>query len=180
MSGKGADPAAPLDLAALIGRWRGPLVGLLAARGLPWPRAEELAQDTFAEAWLGRERFAGELDDERAVGAWLAGIARNLHRAEARESRRSARIAAVEASSAPASNADPAASLDTDAESARVHAAIDALPQREREVVRAFYLEETSTARVAALLETSERAVEGLLRRARGHLRAALGRPSAG
>ena len=49
------------------------------------------------------------------------------------------------------------------------------VPSRQRIVVQAFYLEETSTARVAALLETSERAVEGLLRRARARLQERLG-----
>ena len=159
------------DLEHLVARWRGPLVGLLAARGLPWGQAEELAQDVFAEAWMGRGRFQGDAGDERAMGAWLAGIARNLHRTETRRPQPASTDAAVEPQAA---GPTPQERLDAGDEAARVHAAIDALPDREREVVRAFYLEETSAARVAALLETSERAVEGLLRRARERLRTAL------
>ncbi len=164
-----------MNLGHLIDAWRGPLAGLLAARGANWADAEELAQDVFAEAWLGRDRFRGDLSDERAVGAWLAGIARHLHSARSRQ-RKTVQL--------PAGNADELVQpvpegLDLD-EARRVRDAIANLPDREREVVQAFYLEGTSTARVAALLETSERAVEGLLRRARARLGEALARPARG
>lgn len=57
--------------------------------------------------------------------------------------------------------------------------AIEELPERQRIVVQAFSLEETSTERVAALLGVSSRAVEGLLRRARTQLAADLRRAEA-
>ena len=158
------------DLDALIDRWRGPLVGLLAARGASWSEASELAQDAFAEAWLHGDRFRGDVNDERAVGAWLAGIARNLHRAAMRNASAPISPKPLESASEPTQRPD-------DPDDEQLHAlrtAIGELPDREREVIQAFYLEETSTARVAALLETTERAVEGLLRRARQRLKAAL------
>ena len=160
-----------LDLDSLIDAWRGPLVGLLAARGASWSEANELAQDVFAEAWLGRGRFRGDPGDERAVGRWLAGIAVNLLRAaRRRRAKREPRLgdAGRDGGSAPMveSAEDPGAERLR-----RLREAIEELPERERAVVQAFYLEETSTARVAALLGTSERAVEGLLRRARERLR---------
>lgn len=49
-----------------------------------------------------------------------------------------------------------------------VHAAIARLPASEREVIIAFYLEQTPSAHVAALLGLSERVVEGRLRRLAG------------
>lgn len=159
------------DLDALIDTWRGPLVGLLAARGASRDEAIELAQDAFAEAWLGRERFRGDPGDERAVGRWLSGIAVNLLRAT---NRRRGRLrphledAGVDGTEAPhvEETDDPGAERLR-----RLREAIVGLPERERAVVQAFYLEETSVARVAALLSLSERAVEGLLFRARERLR---------
>ena len=80
-------------------RWveafRGPLVGLLASWGPDWRTAEELAQDTFAEAWFGRARFRGDADDLGAVGAWLRGIAFHLHSAARRREIR-ARVQPIE------------------------------------------------------------------------------------
>ena len=140
--------------------WRGPLVALLRARGLDPGAATELTQDVFAEAWLSRRRYRGSWDDERAVGRWLGGIARNLHRAALRRPR-----PAPLATDPVDERAGP-----HEAEAVRVRAAIDRLPRIEREIVRMFYLEETSTRRVAALLDLSERAVEGRLRRARERL----------
>jgi RNA polymerase sigma-70 factor (ECF subfamily) len=149
------------DLERVIDAWRGPLVGLLRARGLGARAAIELAEDVFAEAWLGRERFRGDPEDEGAVGAWLAGIARNLHRAALRRRRFEVLADAAEEREPPENDVPNRTA---------VRAAIDRLPDGEREVVRMFYLEETSTRRVAALLSLSERAVEGRLRRARQRL----------
>jgi len=163
--------SAALDLDLLIDRWRGPLVGLLAARGASWAQAEELAQDVFAEAWIHIERFRGDFEDERAFGAWLAGIARNLHRTEVRKASATEPLEDVPCES---DEAEPHETLLVEDEADAVRSAIEALPEREREAVQAFYLEETPTARVAGLLETSERAVEGLLRRARARLKQAL------
>jgi len=165
-----------LDLDRLVERWRGPLVGILSARGLGWTEAEELAQDVFAEAWLVRERFAAAPEDERRLGAWLAGIARNLHRAHARRFRPAPTL---DETDDPPLEADPGERLEADERDARVRRAIADLPEREREVVRAFYLEETSLARVAALLEITERAAEGLLHRARRRLERTLAREEA-
>lgn len=160
-----------LDLDSLIDAWRGPLIGLLGARGASRGEAIELAQDVFAEAWLGRARFAGDPGDERAVGRWLSGIAVNLLRSANRRRRKQESCledAGADGESAPAAESaeDPGAERLR-----RLREAITALPERERVVVQAFYQEETSTARVAILLGTSKRAVEGLLRRARERLR---------
>ncbi|MEO0651036.1 MAG: sigma-70 family RNA polymerase sigma factor [Planctomycetota bacterium] len=149
------------ELVDLIDRFRGPLVGLLRSRGAADPPA--LAQDVFAEAWMGRARFRGDWSDDAAVGPWLAGIARNLARSESRRSAREpmpldmhADLVAPE----PASRDDGAA----------IRVAIDALEPELREIVLMHYIEQTPQARVAALLGISERAVEGRLYRARQKL----------
>ena len=152
------------DLDRLIERWRGPLVGLLGARGADRGQAIEIAQEVFAEAWMSRDRFRGDLEDERAVGAWLAGIARNLHRVATRS--RGPRLVEVTEQTLPAG-----AEVQPEDNAARLREAVQALPDPEREVVQAFYLEQTSVRLVAGLLGVSERAVEGRLRRARQRLR---------
>lgn len=158
-----------LDLDHLIDRWRGPIVGLLSARGSSWDEAEELAQDVFAQAWMARARFRGDVNDARSVGAWLAGIARNLHRDRRRP--RPARVVSIDAT--PHEGADGFATEDEAAteEAALVLAAVERLPDAEREAVQAFYLETSTTGEVAGLLGITERAVEGLLYRARKRLR---------
>lgn len=161
--------SADWDLEQLVERWRGPLVGLLRAGGLGAGHATELAQEVFAEAWMGRERFEGDSKDERAVGAWLRGIARNLARAGRRERARHAAADALTELADEASES-PGEALDASESADRVRDAIDRLPTAERIVVRAFYLEETDTRTLAALLGRSERAVEGVLYRARCRL----------
>jgi RNA polymerase sigma-70 factor (ECF subfamily) len=149
-----------MDLERLLDTWRGPLIGLLAAWGLSWPRAREVAADVFAEAWLARERFTGDPSDERRVGAWLRGIARNLFRAAERERRRgpgdeSAAIAQATALDEP------------DERLLALREAMDALEPELRDALVVRYVEESPLAVVAALLGISERAAEGRLYRGR-------------
>ncbi len=156
------------DLDALMDAWRGPLIGLAVSWGVRHDDAIELAQDAFAEAWIARTTFRGDVSDTHSVGAWLAGIARNLHRTALRKLRPE-ELAPGVAESQPAPEPSP--------EQQRIlhlNAIIQALPDRERAVVQAFYFEETSTAHVAALLNLAPRAVEGLLRRARARLKSSL------
>lgn len=159
-----------LDLAALVERWRGPLIGFLLAQGLDRRTAVEVAQDAFAEAWLGIERFRGDPGSDRDMGAWLRGIARNRARM-ARRARRALPLEEVASTEVPA-EPPPAEEHPL---AAAVRAEVERLPEREREAVLATYFEAASAAVVAGLLGTSVRAVEGLLRRARGRLAARLG-----
>ncbi len=157
-----------LDLDVLMDSWRGPLIGLAISWGVRHGDAIELAQDTFAEAWVGRSSFRGDASDTRSVGGWLAGIARNLHRVSVRKLR-------PEELAPGAADSQPAPEPSPEQERARhLIAVILSLPDREREVVQAFYFGETSTVHVAALLDLTPRAVEGLLRRARERLRSSL------
>jgi RNA polymerase sigma factor (sigma-70 family) len=162
----------PLDpeLGALIARWRGALVGMLRAWGSV--EAVDLAQDVFAEAWLGRERFDGDWTDDARVGPWLRGIARNLNAAAARE--RGRRPALVEV--AIDRLADPKTEHDSaDDRGAGVRAAIARLPEKLGMPIWMHYLERTPVRRVAALLGVPEKTVEGRLYRARRELARMLG-----
>lgn len=149
-----------------IEAFRGPLIGLLASWGADWRAAEELAQDTFAEAWLGRARFEGDPDDLGAAGAWLRGIAFHLHQAGVRKRARLLAVPLEDEHEQEPSERDPRHEL--------LERALAELPAPQQTVLRMHYLEQTSAREVAALLSLSPKAVEGRLYQARKALRAAV------
>lgn len=157
-----------MDLERLIDDWRGPLIGLLASWGLDWDAAREVAQDVFAEAYLGRERFRGSFRERDKVGPWLVGIARNLRRERARSDARRAAIdlAGVE----PAQ--EPTTPVHEDDERSRlVRAAVEQLSEEHRQAIYVCYFEERPVRQAAALIGVSEKTIEGRLYRARMELR---------
>ena len=77
-----------MDLTQLIELYRGPLIGLIASWGAPWVDAKEIAQDSFAEAYLKRESCRGDWKQPEVFGAWLRGVARNRYRNWARSRKR--------------------------------------------------------------------------------------------
>jgi len=150
------------DLERWIAAFRGPLIGLLASWGADWRAAEELAQDAFAEAWVGRERFVGRSEDTSAVGAWLRGIAWNLHCAAQRAGERRAH---------PLDPSESAPEIEADERRALLASAFVELDAPHQAILRMHYLEETGTREVAALLGLTPKAVEGRLYQARKALR---------
>ena len=93
-----------MELTAFIDTYRGPLIGLIASWGAPWADAADIAQDSFAEAWINREACLGDWNDPEFLGRWLRGVALNQYRNWARnQRRRQARTMTL----APASQASP-------------------------------------------------------------------------
>ena len=161
-----------MDVEALVERWRGPLVGLVASWGAPFGDAAELAQDALAEAFLARERFQGDPGDPEACGPWLRGIAWRRFLAWGRQRER-ARARPLEGADPPAPSADEPEQLRA------LRAAIERLPAELATAVRMRYLDEARVRDVAALLGVTEKTVEGRLFRARRELRRLLDEPSA-
>lgn len=160
---------APETLDRWIAAFRGPLVGLFASWGADWGAAEELAQDVFAEAWLGRARFAGDPESLEAAGAWLRGIAFRLQSAASNR--------AVRRRTAPLDVHDPSAPIEShDERHASLVRAFAKLSAPHQAVLRMHYLEETSAREVAALLGLTPKAVEDRLYQARKALRALIER----
>ena len=169
-------PHMPEALASELERWiawfRGPLVGLLASWGHDWRQAEEVAQDTFAEAWVGRARFRGDPSEVEVVGAWLRGIAFHLHRAQMRRRElRKTEPLDEQALTAPIAEGDE--------QRMELKAAFAELSAAHQTVLRMHYLEETSAREVAALLGLTTKAVEDRLYQARRALRERLERKGA-
>ena len=159
-----------MDLTDAIDRFRGPLVGLIASWGAAPIDATEIAQDSFADAYLNREACRGDWEDPEAFGRWLRGVARNNYRNWRRSRmRRERRIV----------SADPTILEETigegqqaeDQRIVRLRTSIERLPKKQRQVVMMHYLEATSVKEVAALLSVSAKTVEGRLYQARRALK---------
>lgn len=163
-------------------RWveafRGPLVGFAASRVPDWGAASEVAQDTFAEAWLGRDRFRGDPADLDAAGAWLRGIAVRLAAARARGDGGPG-LAGLQPMGPRLTGAQPEAPLEAlpspvqelDPRMEAMASAFVELSDEHREVLRMHYLERTRSKEVAALLGITAKALERRLYRARADLR---------
>ena len=137
--------------------------------------AEEVTQEVFARALAHMVRYDPARGD---FGQWLGGISRNAIRDLARRSRAPGAALASDPSPVLASlpgRGDPAAEAAArDGEEALLRALSD-LPVRYREVLRWKYLDGLSVRDIAGRTRSTEKAVEGVLGRARAALREGLG-----
>ncbi len=166
--------AAPSPLDPELERWiaafRGPLVGLLASWGADWAVAEELAMDTFAEAWLARDRFRPAGTAIEAIGPWLRGIAFHLLQAERRRAQRRPQSLADREPVAPSADAGTAERCEL------LRTAFAQIQPEQQQILRMHYLETTTARAIAALLGTTQKAIERRLAAARQALRAVAAR----
>src|SRR5262249_55987784 len=129
-------------------------------------RSEDLAQETFLEAW----RDLGALREPASLRAWLCGIARNrTHSALRRDDREPLResdpieAAAQERTPEPA----PRDKAISDEEQALLWRALQRVPETYREPLVLFYREQQSIEAVAQALCVSEDAAKQRLSRGR-------------
>ncbi len=162
-----------MDLTEIIDRFRGPLIGLIVSWGAKYDDALEIAQDSFADAYLNREACRGDWKEPEVFGAWLRGIARNKFRNDYRRRKRRERLMVAESTPILASEQAPIPKEDERLE--RLREAIERLPWKLKQVVMMHYLETTSVKEVAFLLSVTPRTVEGRLYQARRHLKRLMG-----
>ncbi len=166
-----------MDLSDLIDRFRGPLIGLIASWGANYNEAAEIAQDSFADAYLNRESCRGDWEDPEVFGAWLRGVARNTFRNAFRSrKRREKRVISI--SAAVLDSTPHPLSTPVDERLERLRGAIDELPTKLKQAVMMHYLEVTSVKDIAALLSVSPKAIEGRLYHARRELKRMMGEKS--
>jgi RNA polymerase sigma factor (sigma-70 family) len=119
--------------------------------------AHELLAEAFAQAWRGRRRFRG--DGERAGGAWLYGIARNLvfqHRSRGRvESAARRRLSIATASSYDGGIEELVERIDARELGPAVREAFAELTPEQRRAIDYRVVEELSYEEVAARLDCS-------------------------
>ncbi|MDD8025427.1 MAG: sigma-70 family RNA polymerase sigma factor [Acidobacteriota bacterium] len=142
-----------------------PLYGYLARRtgGI-----RELSEDIVQETYLRALESWGRKGVPDSPLAWLKRVARNLLIDYLRRSRGGSRVELDPDSAADSRpSGDPAASLD-------ICLAVSALGGRKARALEAFYFDGMSVREIASEMAVSERAVEGLLRRARRSLQARL------
>jgi RNA polymerase sigma factor (sigma-70 family) len=109
--------------------------------------AEDATQQTFLQAW----RAAPSYDPARALGPWLATIARRAAIDVYRKSRRHEAHIGLE--SAETTLATPPPSLDELYEIWEVRRAVDSLPAEDREVVRLQHFAGMSHAEISERLQ---------------------------
>jgi RNA polymerase sigma factor (sigma-70 family) len=148
---------------ALVARYHAPLSAY--ARRLTG--GDDQAADAVQDIWLRIIRALPGLRDPHRLRSWIFGIAHRALMDRLRARYQDPTVAGLD-------EIDPAAEPDDDtaeADSAAVHAALDALPIVEREILTLFYLKELSLAEISAALDVPVGTAKSRLFRARKLLR---------
>jgi RNA polymerase sigma-70 factor (ECF subfamily) len=127
-------------------------------------RSEDVVQQAFTNIWRAA---AGYRRERGPATGWLFAIARNAA-VDALRSRAAA--SRWETPDLPDDGPGPAERASAAEEAFRVHAAVDRLPDREREVIELAYFDGLSQSEVAARLKTPLGTVKTRTRRALAQL----------
>ncbi len=130
--------------------------------------AEDVAQEAMLRLW----RSGGRLEiGDGGIKPWLRRVVSNLCIDKVRQGRRTTVVEEVPEGAAAPAQFGAIARKET---SARVDAALKALPERQRLALTLFHYEGLSQAEVASTMGITDEAVELLLARARRALKTAL------
>jgi RNA polymerase sigma-70 factor (ECF subfamily) len=162
-------------LNSLMERHSGPVFQFLYRMLGDEQDANDLAQETFVRVYRHRERFDGG-----KFTTWLYTIASNLARNEYRRRGRHP-VVSLQAESAdrdscledvlPSPGAGPREAAEAQEQQDGVRAAVQELPDELREAIVLCEWEDMSAADAAAVLQTTSRAIESRLYRARRRLK---------
>lgn len=130
--------------------------------------AEDIAQETFLRAWTAAPTWR---PGAARFSTWLHRVALNLSYDALRGRRR---IGPTPPEDPPDERPTPAESLEARERDARLAAAVDRLPERQRAAIVLTYQTGLSNAEAARTMDMSVKALETLLVRARRTLREAL------
>lgn len=159
-------PDAALSL--LVPAYRRRVFGLAFSILRDRAAAEDVAQEVFVKLW----RSLAGYDGRASLSTWIYAITRNASISALRKRRRTVSMSeptvAAEAD-AVESDAPPPEAADT-----QLWQLVEALPERQRQVVTLYYQDERSTDEVAQMLGLPVNTVKTHLHRARARLAAAL------
>lgn len=159
------DPAA---VRALVGRKLPRLLGLAQRMLGDAAEAEDVAQEAFLRVWKQAPAWR---PGEARFDTWLHRVALNLCYDRLRRRRETpVELPPEQPDTGPA----PDRGLEAADVGARVSAALQGLPERQREAVALCHYQELTNIEAAAVMGVSVEALESLLARGRRALRAAL------
>lgn len=138
--------------------------GILRDRGA----AEDVAQEIFVKLWQG----LGGYDGRAKLSTWIYAIARNASISALRK--RPQGISLSDPAVAAEADALESTAAPPDAGDAQLWRAVEALPDRQRQVVTLFYQDDRTTEEVAEMLGIPVNTVKTHLHRARARLAVAL------
>ena len=157
----------------LVERYQGLICALTYAGCGDVHRSEDLAQETFLQAW----KNLASLKDPTLVRGWLCAIARNLVCSARRKDGRSpAMCAQPDDETLDGPTPTPAEDAIRDEEKALLWESLERLPEEYREPLVLYYRQEKSIPAVAAALDISEQAARQRLSRGRSMLAARMER----
>ena len=133
--------------------------------------ARDIAQESFLRIW---KQAASWRSEQARFDTWLHRVALNLCYDRLRRRKEHVQIDSEQAFEAVDHNPTPDEQLEASAQSRRMAAALDRLPERQREAIVLQYYQELSNTEAAALMQISVEALESLLSRARRNLRSHL------
>jgi RNA polymerase sigma-70 factor, ECF subfamily len=136
--------------------------------------AEDVTQEVFIKVWRALPGF----DARASLSTWIYTIARNTSLSALRARRPHSSLSDPGVTEV-VEQIDPVPSADVLADRAAILRLVDQLPEKQRQVIMLFYMEEQSHQEVATMLAMPVGTVKTLLHRARARLSAAAGKVSA-
>ncbi|MGC5702111.1 RNA polymerase sigma factor [Pseudomonas sp. NFXW11] len=133
--------------------------------------ARDIAQESFLRIW---KQAASWRSEQARFDTWLHRVVLNLCYDRLRRRKEHLSVDSQPALEAVDHGPAPDELLQASAQSRRMAAALDKLPERQREAIVLQYYQELSNTEAAALMQISVEALESLLARARRNLRSHL------
>ena len=161
-------------IAALLPQFRRRVFGLVYSYLRNRDAAEDVTQEVFIKVW----RALPSYDGRASISTWIYTITRNASLSALRSRRTHESLSDPEvlekAEAASGAGGDEGSNPDAAVDAARVLHLVGELPEKQRQVVTLFYMQEQSHEEVADMLAMPVGTVKTLLHRARAKLSSAL------